>query len=80
MGDCEITVRPNGPLLVQGKGITIKDAAGNVYDLAGREAVSLCRCGQSANKPFCDGNHRKVNFTAESKAVDLPPPSPKPPA
>jgi len=78
MGDSEITVRPNGPLLVQGKGITIKDAAGNVYDLAGREAVSLCRCGHSARKPFCDGAHRGANFTAESTAVALPPPPPKP--
>lgn len=80
MGDCDITVKPNGPLSIQGKGITIKDAAGNVFDLAGREAVSLCRCGASANKPFCDGSHRKINFTAESKAVTLPPPPPKPPA
>jgi CDGSH-type Zn-finger protein len=80
MGDCDITVRPNGPLLVQGKGITLKDAAGNVYDLAGREAISLCRCGLSAKKPFCDGAHRTGNFAAESKAVALPPPPPKPQA
>ncbi len=79
MGDSEITVRPNGPLLVQGKGITIKDAQGKVFDLAGREAIALCRCGASATKPFCDGSHRKLNFTADSQAVALPPP-PKPQA
>ena len=78
MGDCDITVRPNGPLLVMGKGITLKDAEGKVYDLAGREQIALCRCGASAKKPFCDGAHRGLNFTAESKAVTLPPPPPKP--
>ena len=69
----EITVLNNGPLRVKGD-ITIKDAAGNTYDLAGRDAVSLCRCGHSENKPFCDGAHNRQGFAHESEAFDLPAP------
>ena len=76
MADVEITVNLNGPLRVSGQ-CAIKDPQGNAYDLAGREVVSLCRCGQSANKPFCDGSHKKVNFAHEPKAFPLPPPKPK---
>jgi CDGSH-type Zn-finger protein len=40
--------------------------------LGGREIVSLCRCGLSANKPFCDGAHRD-KFNHEAQAFALPP-------
>jgi CDGSH-type Zn-finger protein len=79
MGDCEITVATHGPLRVVGKGIVIKDPAGNVFDLSGREGVSLCRCGASQTKPFCDGSHKKVNFQSDTPARVLPPPAPRPP-
>jgi CDGSH-type Zn-finger protein len=78
MADLKITPRKDGPLKVEGENITLVDEAGNRYDLAGRTAVSLCRCGQSQNKPFCDGSHVKVGFAAESAAFSLPPPKPKP--
>ena len=58
----------------RGEGITICDQEGRVYGLAGRTVVSLCRCGHSANKPFCDGTHNKVGFQSESQAHELPPP------
>lgn len=77
MGDSDITVNANGPLRITGKDIVIKDPAGNVFGLAGREVVSLCRCGASENKPFCDGSHKKINFQSETPARDLPPPKPK---
>ena len=76
MADTEITVSNNGSLRIKGS-FTIKDAEGNEYDLAGRDAVSLCRCGHSGNKPFCDASHKRVGFAHESKAFALPPPKPK---
>ena len=69
----EITVLNNGPLRIKGE-ITVKDANGEVYDLKGRAAISLCRCGHSENKPFCDGSHNRQGFEHESKAFDLPEP------
>lgn len=69
----EISVLNNGPLRVKGD-ITLKDANGEDYDLGGREAISLCRCGHSDNKPFCDGSHNRRGFEHESKAFALPAP------
>jgi CDGSH-type Zn-finger protein len=63
-----ITVRPNGPLRVEGP-IKLVDSDGKVLDLAGKPAVSLCRCGASVNKPFCDGTHSKIGFQAAAAAV-----------
>jgi CDGSH-type Zn-finger protein len=67
----EITVLNNGPLRVKGD-ITLKDPNGEVYDLKGRDAISLCRCGNSENKPFCDGSHNRKGFVHEPKAFSLP--------
>ena len=75
MEDPEITVSTHGPLRVSGKDIVLKDAAGNRFDLSGRDKISLCRCGASANKPFCDGSHRKADFQSETPACKLPPPA-----
>ena len=77
MADFKITPRKDGPLKVEGENLTLVDEAGNTYDLAGRSVVSLCRCGASQNKPFCDGSHAKIGFAAESAAFSLPPPKPK---
>ena len=61
MTKTRITVNNNGSLKVDGD-FEIVDAQGNVYGLQGRTVVSLCRCGRSANKPFCDGSHKKIGF------------------
>ena len=63
-----ITVRKNGPFRVEGP-IKLVDADGKEWDLAGKPAVSLCRCGGSTNKPFCDGTHSKIGFQAAEAAV-----------
>jgi len=64
----KITIRPNGPYRVEGP-ITLLDADGKEYDLTGKPAISLCRCGASTNKPFCDGTHSKIGFQATEAAV-----------
>ena len=66
MTDVEITVRDNGPYRVVGP-ISLIDATGAEFRLEG-EFISLCRCGHSENKPFCDGTHRKVEFKSEPRA------------
>ena len=68
MADVKITVRPNGPYRVEGPA-TLVDANGNEWDLTGKPAFSLCRCGASVNKPFCDGTHSKMGFQAAEAAV-----------
>lgn len=71
MATTKITVNSNGSLKVEGD-FEIVDKTGNVYDLGGREAVSICRCGLSKNKPFCDASH-KGHFEHEAVAFALPP-------
>ncbi|MFQ5798597.1 MAG: CDGSH iron-sulfur domain-containing protein [Bacteroidota bacterium] len=71
-----ITVLNNANLRVEGE-IEIYDQNGNQYDLAGRTRISLCRCGHSSKKPFCDGTHRKVGFQSEVTAYQLDTPKPK---
>ncbi len=77
MAGTKITVLDNGPLRIEGD-FEIVDPQGRAYGLAGRTVVSLCRCGHSANKPFCDGTHNKIGFQERAQARDLPPPKPKP--
>ncbi|MEZ4943993.1 MAG: CDGSH iron-sulfur domain-containing protein [Cyclobacteriaceae bacterium] len=67
----KITVNNNGSLKIEGD-FEIVDIQGINYGLQGRTVLSLCRCGRSNNKPFCDGSH-KGNFDHEAKAFDLPP-------
>ncbi len=71
MASTKITVNNNGSLKLEGD-FEITDKEGNVYDLGGREIVSICRCGLSQNKPFCDGSH-KGHFEHDAKAFALPP-------
>lgn len=77
MADCEITCKNNGSYRISGS-FVIRDADGNPFDLSGRESISLCCCGHSSNKPFCDGSHRAAGFQSEVKARKLPPPGSKP--
>lgn len=49
----------SGPLMVRG-GVRVESANGDSYEIRNRQA--LCRCGQSSNKPFCDGSHASVKY------------------
>ncbi len=63
MSEDNVIVTPlvDGPNEVSG-GVVVKDEAGNVIKEA--EKVYLCRCGFSANKPFCDGSHKREGWTS----------------
>jgi len=68
MPEVTIKARDNGPFLVEGP-VTIVDAAGGVFKIPpDKPAVALCRCGQSKNKPFCDGSHKTCAFMAAERA------------
>ena len=71
MASTKITVLSNGSLKVEGD-FEIVEKNGDPYDLGGREIISICRCGLSSNKPFCDGSH-KGHFEHEAIAFALPP-------
>jgi CDGSH-type Zn-finger protein len=73
----KITVRNDGPLRLEGEAIALVDEGGKPWGLAGRTVVSLCRCGESANKPFCDGSHNRSGFRSSCEAAELPAPKPK---
>jgi CDGSH-type Zn-finger protein len=77
MATTKILVNSDGPLRVEGD-FEIVDPQGNVFGLAGRTRISLCRCGHSNNKPFCDGSHKTSGFQNESVACEFSPPAPKP--
>jgi CDGSH-type Zn-finger protein len=72
----KVSILKNGPIRIEGD-FEIVDYEGAPFGLAGREVISLCRCGMSENKPFCDGTHGRNFFASECKARDLPPPKPK---
>jgi CDGSH-type Zn-finger protein len=60
-----IKVNDNGSLRVSGD-VELVDAEGNVFET--KPSFSLCRCGQSAKKPFCDGTHKKIGFESAPRA------------
>jgi CDGSH-type Zn-finger protein len=76
MPETKVTVRNDGSILIEGE-FGIYDQEGGKFNLAGRPSIGLCRCGQSANKPFCDGSHARTGFQDKVTARELPPPKPK---
>jgi CDGSH-type Zn-finger protein len=67
MGDITIKMNPNGPYRANGP-FKIIDPQGNEITVEEGRTVSLCRCGGSANKPFCDGTHGRIGFSADEAA------------
>lgn len=62
--EVETLVEPvkDGPLLVYGN-VLVKKPNGQTENHS--KVTAFCRCGASANKPFCDGSHKKIDFHAE---------------
>ena len=67
MSETKIKVSDNGPYVVSGT-FEIVDAEGNRFET--KKAVSLCRCGRSSNKPFCDGTHKEIGFDSAPRAAE----------
>ena len=61
-GPLKITPTQDGPLLLSGN---VRILNGSGRDAWQGEKVALCRCGASNNKPFCDGQHKKIGFTSD---------------
>ena len=61
VNNTEIIILKNGPVMVKGD-LSIKHKDGKEET---QKEVYLCRCGQSENKPFCDGTHKKCGFKDE---------------
>lgn len=68
MSEVTILVRPNGPYRIYGPAKLV-DADGNEFDIPPGDWYVLCRCGHSANKPFCDSTHKKIGFQPETRAM-----------
>ena len=58
-GPLTVTPAPNGPLRVQGP---LEIATGTGRTILRTTETYLCRCGASANKPYCDGSHKRIGF------------------
>lgn len=61
-GPLEVAPTKDGPVMVSGN---LEIIAGSGRRVTTGRKFFLCRCGQSANKPFCDGSHKKIGFKAE---------------
>jgi len=81
--DMTITVTKNGPYLVEGsvpiaRQSIVADAEGNSirwrqgHEFDTQDKCALCRCGHSANKPYCDGSHLRVGFDGTETASTVP--------
>ena len=75
----EVTVTPyrNGPYLVRGP-VRLLDQDGNEIEVR-RNTIALCRCGKSRKRPFCDGTHKLIDFSAPSAPAEPLPSSARPP-
>ncbi len=65
MSQAKITVQDNGPYEITGS-FTVLDEEGHAFEL--KDSVTLCRCGYSHNKPFCDGTHEDIHFKSAPRA------------
>jgi CDGSH iron-sulfur domain-containing protein 3 len=71
MSEVRIRLRPNGPLVIEGP-FTLADSQGNLFSLVtDKPVIALCRCGQSAIKPFCDGTHKTCGFESDERAEGI---------
>jgi CDGSH iron-sulfur domain-containing protein 3 len=61
IADMKISAAENGPYLIETSGEVVLTRGGS-DEVIDRTVIALCRCGQSSNKPFCDGTHKAAEF------------------
>jgi CDGSH-type Zn-finger protein len=65
----KIKAAENGPFLIEvNEAKLIKDGEEKILS---QKVIALCRCGQSSNKPFCDGTHKKCEFKGEVVEIEV---------
>lgn len=64
----KIIVKENGSYGIETDGhfVVIRDGQEEIID---KKRISLCRCGKSENKPFCDGTHKHIGFKAGGSEI-----------
>jgi CDGSH iron-sulfur domain-containing protein 3 len=62
IGRMKITATQNGPYVIETSGQRVVVTRGGSDEVIERATIALCRCGQSSNKPFCDGTHKAAEF------------------
>ncbi len=65
----KIKAAENGPYLIEVSGVKV--FKNGKEDVLSQKTIALCRCGQSSNKPFCDGTHKKCEFKGEVVELEL---------
>ncbi len=68
----KLTVRENGSILVETNGSYVL-RIGDQEQTLEKARFSLCRCGHSAQKPFCDGAHKAAGFEAPACEIEFQP-------
>ncbi len=65
----KIKINENGPILIEV--FETKIVRGAAEETLNQKTIALCRCGQSSNKPFCDGTHKKCEFKGELVEIEV---------
>jgi len=65
----KIKATENGPYLIEVTDVTVR--RDDNVEVVTQKMVALCRCGASANKPFCDGSHKQCEFKGDTLEIEL---------
>ncbi len=66
-----IRANENGPYVIEIENGVFEIEKDTGKELIEKKTVALCRCGGSENKPFCDGTHKKINFSAKGVNIKI---------